>query len=149
VLYFEDFPVGVRRELGSRTLDEEQMVGFARQYDPQPFHIDAEAAKDSPFGGLIASGWQTCALTMRIMCDAFMLQAASLGSPGVDEVRWTKPVRAGDTLTAYSTVLEARPSRSKPDRGVIVSLTEVVNQHGDLVMTMRGMTMMATRPPGA
>jgi acyl dehydratase len=148
-LYFEDFVVGLRRELGSRSLSAEQMIGFAREYDPQPFHIDAEAAARSPFGTLIASGWQTCALTMRILCDSFLLDSASMGSPGVDEVRWTKPVRPGDTLTVFSTVIEARASRSKPDRGVVVSTTEVVNQHGEIVMTMRGMTMLATRPAGA
>jgi acyl dehydratase len=149
VLYFEDFIVGLRRELGSRSLSEDEMIGFAREYDPQPFHIDAEAAARSPFGSLIASGWQTCAVTMRILCDSFLLESASMGSPGVDEVRWTKPVRPGDTLTVFSTVLEARASRSKPDRGVIVSATEVVNQKGEVVMTMRGMTMMATRPATA
>jgi acyl dehydratase len=86
---------------------------------------------------------------MRILCDSFLLDSASMGSPGVDEVRWTKPVRPGDTLTVFSTVIEARASRSKPDRGVVVSTTEVVNQHGEIVMTMRGMTMLATRPAGA
>jgi len=149
VLYFEDFVVGLRRELGSRSLSAEQMIAFAREYDPQPFHIDADAAAHSPFGSLIASGWQTCAVTMRILCDSFLLDSASMGSPGVDEVRWTKPVRPGDTLTVFSTVIEARASRSKPDRGVVVSSTEVVNQHGEIVMTMRGMTMLATRPAGA
>jgi acyl dehydratase len=148
-LYFEDFPVGVRRELGSRTLEHDEMLRFSREYDPQPFHIDADKATHSPFGSLIASGWQTCAMTMRVFCDSFLLQSAAMGSPGVDEIRWTKPVRAGDTLTVYSTVLEARPSRSKPDRGVVVSATEVVNQDGDVVMTMRGMTIMATRPANA
>jgi len=149
VLYFEDFVVGLRRELGSRSLSAAQMIAFAREYDPQPFHIDADAAAHSPFGSLIASGWQTCAVTMRILCDSFLLDSASMGSPGVDEVRWTKPVRPGDTLTVFSTVIEARASRSKPDRGVVVSSTEVVNQHGEIVMTMRGMTMLATRPAGA
>jgi len=148
-LYFEDFIVGLRRELGSRSLSAEQMIAFAREYDPQPFHIDPDAAAHSPFGSLIASGWQTCAVTMRILCDSFLLNSASMGSPGVDEVRWTKPVRPGDTLTVFSTVIEARASRSKPDRGVVVSSTEVVNQHGEIVMTMRGMTMLATRPAGA
>jgi acyl dehydratase len=149
VLYFEDFVVGLRRELGSRTLSADEIVGFAREYDPQPFHVDADAAARSPFGGLIASGWQTCGVAMRIMVEGYLLNSASMGSPGVDEVRWTKPVRPGDTLTVFSTVLEARVSRSKPDRGVIVSATEVVNQDGETVMTMRGMTMLATRPANA
>ncbi len=149
MLYFEDFVVGLRRELGSKSLNAEEMVRFARDYDPQPFHIDEEAAVHSAFGSLIASGWQTCAITMRIFCDSFLLNSASLGSPGVDEVRWTKPVRPGDTLTVFSTVVEARVSRSRPGRGILVSATEVVNQHGETVMTMRGMTMMATRPAGA
>ncbi len=149
MLYFEDFVVGLRRELGSRTLSADEIVGFAREYDPQPFHVDADAAARSPFGGLIASGWQTCGVAMRIMVEGYLLNSASMGSPGVDEVRWTKPVRPGDTLTVFSTVLEARVSRSKPDRGVIVSATEVVNQDGETVMTMRGMTMLATRPANA
>ena len=146
MLYFEDFIVGRRRLLATRTVDEAEMVRFAREFDPQPFHVDAEAARASIFGGLIASGWFTCSLAMRASCDAYLLDSASLGSPGVDEIRWLQPVRGGDTLHMYATVLEARPSRSKPDRGVVVSQWEVENQTGDIVMRMRGMGMFLRKP---
>jgi acyl dehydratase len=143
--YFEDAVVGLRREYGSVTIHEDDIVRFAREFDPQPFHIDEGAAARSPYGGLIASGWHTCALAMRTICDGFLVRAAALGSPGVDEIRWRTPVRPGDTLTCYGTVLEARPSRSKPDRGVVVTQTEMVNQRGEVAMTMRGMTLMRRR----
>jgi acyl dehydratase len=144
--YFEDAVVGARDELGTHTVTEDEILRFAREFDPQPFHVDPEAAERSMYGGVIASGWHTCALAMRSLCDGFLLHAAALGSPGVDEIRWHKPVRPGDTLTCFNTVLEARPSRSKPDRGVVVSKTEMVNQSGEVVMTMRGMTMIGRRP---
>ena len=118
-LYFEDFPPGDVRESPARTVTREEMVAFAREFDPQPFHTDEEAASTTIYGGLIASGWHTVAILMRLMWDAFLADAASLGSPGVDEVRWLKPVRPGDTLRARFTVVEAVPSRSKPDRGVV------------------------------
>jgi acyl dehydratase len=143
--YFEDAVVGLRREYGSVTINQDDIVRFAREFDPQPFHLDADAAARSPYGGLIASGWHTCALAMRAICDAFLVRAAALGSPGIDEIRWRTPVRPGDTLTCYGTVLEARPSRSKPDRGVVVTQTEMVNQRGEVAMTMRGMTLMRRR----
>jgi acyl dehydratase len=143
--YFEDAVVGQRREFGSFTIGEDDIVRFGREFDPQPFHIDKAAAAKSPYGGLIASGWHTCALAMRAMCDGFLNSAAAMGSPGIDEIRWRTPVRPGDTLTCYGTVLEARPSRSKPDRGVVVTQTEMVNQHGEVAMTMRGMTLMRRR----
>ncbi len=145
-VYFEDFVVGQRRELGARSVTEDEIVRFARDFDPQPFHTDPEAAKASIYGGLIASGWHTCSLLMRILCDSYLLDTASMGSPGVDEIRWRKPVRPGDTLTAFSTVKEARISQSKPDRGVIVSESELLNQHGDVVLTMRGMNLIRRRP---
>ncbi|MDQ2857783.1 MAG: MaoC family dehydratase [Candidatus Eremiobacteraeota bacterium] len=146
MLYFEDFIVGKRRLLGSRTITEDEMLRFAREFDPQPFHVDSQAAAASMFGGLIASGWHTCAIAMRAMCDGYLLDAASLGSPGVDEIRWLKPVRPGDTLNIYTTVVEARPSRSKPDRGVVVSETEAVGADGDVLMRMRGMGMFLRKP---
>src|SRR5947209_1610678 len=129
-LYFEDFQPGQCRTLGTRTLSAEEIILFAREYDPQPFHVDPDAAAHSNFGGLIASGWQTCAIVTRMMCDAYLLNAASMGSPGVDELRWLAPVRAGDTITATATVLETRPSKSKPDRGLVQSLWQAKNQHG-------------------
>jgi len=144
--YFEDFAVGETVDLGQCSVSEEEILEFALRFDPQRFHIDAEHAKKTPYGGLIASGWHTCAIAMRAICDGFLSGAAAMGSPGVDEIRWRAPVRAGDRLTCYGTVLEARPSRSKPDRGVIVTQTEMVNQRGEIVMTMRGMTLMRRRP---
>ena len=144
--YFEDFHPGAVVELGSRRLDEAAIIAFAREYDPQPFHTDPQAAKSSVFGGLIASGWQTVGIYMRLMVDGCINETVSLGSPGVDEIRWLVPVRPGDTLKARFTVLEARPSRSKPDRGTVVSLGEVTNQKGEVVMTLRGMGIFGRRP---
>jgi acyl dehydratase len=146
MLYFEDFPPGDVRESPPRTLTREEIVAFARQFDPQPFHLDDEAARRSIYGGLLASGWHTAAVVMRLLWETFLRDTASLGSPGVDEVRWLKPVRPGDTLRARFTVTEARPSTRRPDRGVVRSLSEVFNQHGELVMTMRGLGMYARRP---
>ncbi|CAG0981225.1 MAG: MaoC family dehydratase [Betaproteobacteria bacterium] len=143
--YWEDFPVGQVTEFGGITLSEEDIVRFAREFDPQPFHIDAEAAKHSMFGGLIASGWHTCGLAMRMMCDAYLLEAASLGSPGVDNIRWLKPVRPGDTLRVRCVVLEARPLESKPHVGLVRNRWEVLNQHGEEVMQMEGYGMFKRR----
>jgi acyl dehydratase len=149
MMYAEDFPVGVRRELGSTTLDEAAAIRFATEFDPQDFHIDRAAAERGYYGGIIASGWHTCSLTMRVMVDNYLSRAAALGSPGIDELRWLKPVRPGDTLTVFSTVQDIRNSKSKPDRALITTLTEVQNQTGEVVMTMRGMTMMLRRPAAA
>ena len=146
MLYFEDFPPGDVRESPSRAVTHDEIVKFAKEFDPQPFHIDAEAAKHTFYGGLLASGWHTGSILMRLLWETYLKDAASLGSPGVDEIRWLKPVRPGDTLRARFTVTEAGPSRSKPDRGVVRSLSEVFNQHGELVMTLRGLSMFARRP---
>jgi acyl dehydratase len=129
-----------------RTISRVEMLEFARKYDPQPFHTDEAAAKETIYGGLISSGWLTVAVTMRLLWDAVLRDVVSLGSPGSDEIRWLKPVRPGDTLRARFTILEAIPSRSKPDRGVVKTLTEVLNQHGEIVMTQRGMGMFGRRP---
>ena len=147
--YAEDFPVGVRRELGSTSLVEDEVIRFAREFDPQPFHVDKAAAEQGFYGGIIASGWHTCSLTMRIMVDNYLADAAALGSPGIDELRWLKPVRPGDRLTVYSTVREVKNSTSKPDRAVLTTVTEVENQRGDVVLTMLGKTMMLRRPATA
>jgi acyl dehydratase len=144
--YFEDFEVGKVLEMGSRTITEKEIVEFAQQYDPQPFHINSAAASQSVYGGIIASGWQTCGIIMRLMVDGMLGDSSSMGSPGVDEVRWLKPVRGGDTLTVLSRVLESRPSGSKPDRGVVVTQWEARNQHGELVATIKGMGMFGRRP---
>ena len=148
-LYLEDFAPGQVLESPPRTLDRDEIVAFARQYDPQPFHIDEEAAKRSVFGGLIASGWQTTGIMMRLMWDTFLKDTASLGSPGSDEIRWLRPVRPGDTLRARFTIVDVVPSRSKPDRGIVRTYTEVLNQQGEIVMTHRGLGMFGRRPPAA
>ena len=145
--YWEDFYPGQVREAGGISLSEEEIIEFGRKYDPQPFHTDREKAKRSFFGGLIASGWQTAAVCMRLICDLYLLEAASMGSPGVDEVRWVKPVRAGDTLRLKTTVLETRASTSRPDMGTVRSRSEVYNQHGELVMHMSGVGMFRRREP--
>jgi len=145
VRYFEDFKPGDVIELGSRTISKESILAFAREFDPQPFHTDEEAAKRSIYGGLLASGWHTGSLLMRILNDGLLKDTASLGSPGVDELRWLKPVRPGDVLSARMTVLESIPSRSKPGRGLIRSLMELRNQHGEIVLTVRGLSLLGRR----
>lgn len=144
--YFEDFVVGRVFESGTRQLSEADMLGFAREYDPQYFHTDPEAAKKSIFGGLIASGCQTFGVCMRLMCDSYLLESCSMGSPGVDEVRWLKPVYPGDTLRLTTTVIAAKPSSSKPDRGVTTMRWDIYNQKDERVMHMQGMQIMARRP---
>lgn len=146
--YFDDFEVGRTIDVGSRAVSEEEILDFATKYDPQPFHVDKAAAERSMYGGIIASGWHTCGMIMRLMVDGFLKEAASLGSPGVDEIRWIKPVRGGDTLHVTTTFLEVRPSASKPDRGVVVTLWQAKNQHGELVATIKGMGMFLRRPQG-
>ena len=132
-------------ELPGPVLTRESILEYAQRYDPQPFHVDEEAAKRSPYGGLIASGWHTVSLAMRMICDAYLLDAASLGSPGVNQVRWLKPVRPGDSLRLRMTVLEARPSTSKPDRGTVLHRWDVLKQNGETVMTMEGYGMFRRR----
>jgi len=145
--YFEDFSVGEVIELGSRTLSQESIIAFAREFDPQPFHTDPEAAKRSVFGGLIASGWHTASLYMRLLVDGMVSAVAnSMGSPGVDRIEWLKPVRPGDTLRGRVTILDAIPSKSRPDRGTLKTLGEMVNQHGEVVMTIRGIGFFGRRP---
>jgi acyl dehydratase len=143
--YWEDFYLGQVRETGGYSLSEDEIVEFAKKYDPQPFHTDRDMAKQSHFGGLIASGWQTASLCMRMLCDLYLLEAASMGSPGVDELRWVKPVRPGDTLRIKTTVLETRASNSRPDMGTVRSRSEIYNQHGELVMHMSGVGMFRRR----
>ncbi|WP_020203649.1 MULTISPECIES: MaoC family dehydratase [Cupriavidus] len=145
-LYFEDFTVGSKRDLGSHLVTEEEILAFARQYDPQPFHVDKDAAQNSIYKGLISSGWMTCSIMMRLLVDNMTSKSASMGSPGVDEIRWLKPVYAGDTLSVSLVVLDARASTSKPDRGVIHTQWEATNQRGELVCTVKGMGMYGRRP---
>ena len=146
--YWEDIKAGDVVELGSHTMDKERMVAFAREFDPQPFHIDEKAAEASIWGGLIASGWLTGSTLMRLLYDGFLKDTASLGSPGVDELRWLKPVRPGDTLAARLTVTEATASRSKPDRGIVRTRMELMNQRGEVVMTITGVNFISRRPGG-
>ncbi len=143
---FDTLAPGDELDLGSRQVTEAEIIAFAREFDPQPFHIDPAAAEASIFGGIIASGWHTCALTMRLLVDGFLSHATSMGSPGVEQIRWLRPVRPGDTLCARLRVLEKRPSQSKPDRGSVKTLTEVTNQAGELVMTMESFVLMARSP---
>jgi len=129
-------------------MDKERMIAFAREFDPQPFHTDEKAAEASVWGGLIASGWLTGSTLMRLLYDGFLKDAASLGSPGIDELRWLKPVRPGDTLTARLTVIEATASRSRPDRGIVRTRMELMNQDGEVVMTVTGVNFISRRPGG-
>lgn len=143
--YWEDFPVGQVRAMGRHTFAEAEMITFARQYDTQRYHVDAEAARATVFGGLIASGWLTCAIGMRGMCDAYLARSACLGSPGLDSVRWLKPVRPGDTLEYRARVLEARPSSSRPEAGLVKFLWDAVNQSGEVMLAMEGWQLFARR----
>lgn len=144
-LYFEDFEEGQVFELGEKTLTRDEIVAFAREFDPQPFHVDEEAAKGSAFGGLIASGWHTAAVFMRLYADAVLHRAESMGSPGVEELRWLKPVRPGDTLSARLVVLDTVPSRSRPGRGTVYFVSEVRNGRGEKVMSMKARGLFARR----
>lgn len=144
--YWEDLEVGHIYPLGSKALSEQEIVAFARQFDPQPFHIDREAAEASIFGGIIASGWHTCSVVMRLMVDNFLHPETSLGSPGMDEVRWPKPVRVGDTIAASFVVNGKRESASKPFMGLVFNETSAVNQRGETVLTMKGTNLVRRRP---
>jgi acyl dehydratase len=148
VRYWDDIKEGDVVELGSQTLDKERMIAFAREFDPQPFHTDEKAAEGSIYGGLIASGWLTGSTLMRLFYEGFLKDTASMGSPGIDELRWLKPVRPGDTLSARLIMLETTASRSKPDRGLVHSRMEVRNQHGEIVMTTKGVNFFKRRPGG-
>ena len=144
-VYLEDFEVGQTSDVGSFSMEKDEIIEFASRYDPQPFHIDEAAAQQSPFGGLIASGWHTCAKLMRTMCDAYLLKAAGAGSPGIENISWIKPVRPGDVISVIRTTEKVNPSRSKPDRGMVLSSYTLTNQKGELVMTMSGWGMFFRR----
>jgi acyl dehydratase len=144
--YFEDYVPGASYDCGSVTVSEAEIISFAVQFDPQPFHVDPEAAAHGPYGGLIASGWHTTALVMRELVAHYLSIEASLGSPGVDELRWPHPVRPGDTLRVRATVTEARRSASKPDRGIVKTAIEAVNQDGRTVMSATATNFLRVRP---
>ena len=146
LLYWEDLQPGEALEIGSHTFSAEEIIAFARQFDPQSFHVDPAAAKNSFFGGLIASGWHTCAIAMRLMVDSYIGRSASMGSPGLDNIRWLAPVRAGDTITYRRRIIAARASTSKPGAGLVQTRWEAQNQRGEMVMTMEGWGMFGRRP---
>jgi acyl dehydratase len=143
--FFEDYESGEVVEFGDHTVSMEELLEFAARYDPQPFHTDADAAGQSIYGGLIASGWMSASIAMRLLVDHFISPQSSMGSPGVDELRWIKPVRAGDRLRLRVTILETRRSQSKPDRGMIQLLQEMQNQNNETVMTIRAWGMYRCR----
>jgi acyl dehydratase len=144
--YFEDYVLGATYECGSFSVDADSIISFAKEFDPQSFHVDPVAAADGPFGGLIASGWHTAALTMRLLVENYLSAEASLGGVGADELRWPYPVRPGDTLRVRATVVESRRSLSKPDRGIIKTLAETANQDGRTVMRCTAINLLRVRP---
>jgi acyl dehydratase len=143
--YFEDYLSGATYEYGAISLSAEEIIDFARRFDTQPIHTDPEAAQRGPFKGLIASGWHTAGVMMRLLADHYISHVAGMASPGVDEIRWLIPVRPGDTLSIRVTVLETRRSRSKPDRGIVRSFVEVMNQNRDVVMTLKPLSIVKCR----
>src|SRR5271169_4225865 len=143
--YFEDYVEGDVHQFGPITVEQDEVIAFAKRFDPQMMHTDPEAAKHTPFGGLIASGWHTAGLMMRLYVEHYLTHVASLASPGLDELRWLKPVRPGDRLSVRVTVLKATPSKSKPDRGVVTSFIEVFDQADEVVMTLKAVNMIARR----
>jgi acyl dehydratase len=144
--YWEDYEVGQEFDLGSTSFTADEIVGFARQYDPQSFHVDADAARQSMFGSLIASGWHVTAKLMRLFVDNYVDQRTALGSPGVEEIRWLKPVRPGDTLNALVECAGKVPSKSRPEMGIVHEQWRATNQKGELVMTLKGTNMVRRRP---
>jgi len=144
-IYLDDLEPGMTFELGSITVTREEILEFARRYDPQPIHTDEQAASASIYGGLISSGWLTVSLAMRRIVEGFLGRAASLGSPGADEVRWLKPVRPGDTLSCRAEILDVTPSLRRPDRGIARVRYEALNQHGEPVLRITGLQMLARR----
>jgi acyl dehydratase len=143
--YFEDYEEGSVHEFGSITVEEEEIISFGRRYDPQVFHTDPVEATKTTFGGLVASGWHTAALAMRLIVDHYLSHVSSLGSPGVDELRWLKPVRPGDRLSLRVSIVETRRSHTRPDRGIVRSLVEAMNQDHEVVMSWKGMNMLQCR----
>ena len=143
--YWEDFPAGRTFAHGRRTLSQSEIIDFARQWDPQRFHVDPQAAKQTPFGGIVASGWHTGCLMMRMMCDAYLNESSCIGSPGIDEWRFVRPVRPDDALRFRATVLETRPSASKPDRGIVKFRWELVTQRDELAVSMVGTQLYLRR----
>ena len=145
-LYWEDMQPGETRDLGSITPIREDIIAFATQFDPQPFHLDDDAAKASVFGGLCASGWHTCSMAMRLMVLNFLNNTSSLGAPGLENIKWMKPVFPGDTLQLQSTTTDVRPMSKRADVGLVRSVWAMYNQHGDQVLHMEGWGMFRRKP---
>jgi acyl dehydratase len=143
--YFEDYVSGSTFEYGAISLSADEIIDFARRFDPQPIHTDPQAAARGPFAGVIASGWHTASIMMRLLADHYISHVASIASPGVDELRWLIPVRPGDTLSIRVTVLETKRSHSKPDRGTVRSLVEVMNQNKEVVMSLKPLSIVRCR----
>ena len=143
--YFEDFAVGDALPLGQRRVTRGEIIAFAAEYDPQPFHLDERAPGPAMVGGLLASGWHVCALFMNMLCDGFLLDSASMGSPGIETLKWQRPVRPGDTLSAISLVIDVRASKRRPEMGIVRFRHEVKNQAGEVVMWMENPIMFARR----
>ena len=144
--YFEDYVEGDVHTFGAAVVDADEQMAFSKRYDPQSIHIDPAAADKGPFGGIIASGWYTGSLMMRMLVDHFLTHNASMASPGLDELRWLKPVRPGDVLSVRATIKKAAPSRSKPDRGAVTTFMEALNQDGEVVMSMTAVNIVGRRP---
>lgn len=142
---FEDLEEGMTLELGQKTVSAEEIIEFASEFDPQPMHLDAAAGAASLLGGLAASGWHSCGIMMRLLCDGFILQSTSQGAPGVEHLRWKRPLLAGDRVTARSTLLSKRESKSRPALGLATFRNELVNQRGELVMEMQNTAMFLKR----
>jgi acyl dehydratase len=145
--YWEDLQPGSTRELGSVTVNADEIKEFASQFDPQPFHVDELAGRRSIFGNLCASGWHTCALAMKLTVENFLNESSSMGSPGLENLRWLKPVYPGDTLTLKHSIVESRPLRKRRDTGLVRAVWEMFNQNGDKVMQMEGYGMFGRRTP--
>lgn len=145
--YFEDYEVGTVYEYGHASVSEAEIIAFAERFDPQPIHVDTQFAARGPFGGVIASGWHTAAIAMRLVVDHYVSRVASLASPGVDELRWPTPVRPGDSLRLRTTILETRRSQSKPDRGLIRTRAELLNQHDQTALSLVAMNLIRLRNP--
>ncbi|PCE24905.1 dehydratase [Paraburkholderia acidicola] len=148
-LSYEDMEVGTTTVVGSHTFERDEILRFASEFDPQPFHLDDAAAAASPFGTLIASGWHTCSVMMGLMVRNLLADSTSMGSPGIDEIRWIKPVRVGDTITLKNSVLDKRVLESRPDRGLVSTMWEGFNQDGEKVVVVRSKGIFGLRNPQA
>jgi acyl dehydratase len=147
--YWEDFVVGSVAEYGPRLVTREEIIAFAAEFDPQPMHMDEDFARTTMLGGLAASGWHTCSIGMRMIADGFILDSASMGAPGVDEVRWLRPVRPGDELTLRRTILDSRPLKSRPEWGLVRFCFEMLNQAGEVMMTQENVNFFGRRTPAS